>query len=85
MWALPHDSVGGIAIACAESWFASVFVEMGTLYCKNGKPKKGMAVSPAAHEKAWVKETGSTSRVGSPAEDLEQYANALAVIAGVED
>lgn len=47
--------------------------------------QKGDGVSPAAHEKAWDREPALRAELEALRKDLEQYANALAEIAGVND
>jgi hypothetical protein len=47
--------------------------------------QKAVGVSPQAHEKAWDKELIARGELDALRQDLEQYSNALAKIAGVTE
>jgi hypothetical protein len=79
-----HDSVGGIAIAVLNHGLRP-FLSRWHPLLQEWEAQKGDGVSPAAHEKAWVREPALRAELEALRKDLEQYANALAEIAGVND
>ena len=77
-----HDSVGGIAIAVLNNGLRPFLSKWHPLLLE-WEEKRPDEVSPKAHEKAWDAETSVRSELDSLRGNLERYANALAVIAGV--
>ena len=77
-----HDSVGGIAIAVLNNGLRPFLSKWHPLLLEWEEGKED-GVSPQAHEKAWSQETIVRSDLNSLRQGLEQYANALAEIAGV--
>lgn len=79
-----HDSVGGIAITVLNNGLRPFLSKWHPLLMEWEEKKTGN-VSPKAHENAWEKETIIRGELDSLRQELEQYANALAEIAGVAE
>ena len=79
-----HDSVGGIAIAVLNNGLRPFLSKWHPLL-QEWEEKKPNGVSPQVHEKAWDKELVVRGELDALRSDLEQYANALAEIAGVAE
>jgi len=79
-----HDSVGGIAIAVLNNGLRP-FLSRWHPQLQAWEVKKADGISPQVHEKAWEQEPALRSELETLRRDLEQYANALAKIAGVKD
>lgn len=79
-----HDSVGGIAIAVLNVGLRPFLSKWHPLL-QTWEAKKPNGVSPQVHEKAWEHESTLRSELEFLRRDLEQYANALAAIAGVDN
>ena len=77
-----HDSVGGIAIAVLNNGLRP-FMSKWHPQLLEWEAKKADGVSALAHEKAWEHEATVRGELEALRQDLEQYANALAKIAGV--
>ncbi|MBE9061660.1 hypothetical protein [cf. Phormidesmis sp. LEGE 11477] len=77
-----HNSVGGIAIAVLNNGLRPFLSKWHPLL-QEWEGQKPDGTSPQAHEKAWDKEIVARGELDSLRKDLEQYANALAEIAGV--
>lgn len=75
---------GGIAIAVLNNGLRP-FLSRWHPLLQEWEAQKGDGVSPAAHEKAWDREPALRAELEALRKDLEQYANALAEIAGVND
>ncbi|HHP7246026.1 MAG TPA: hypothetical protein ACFE0H_15200 [Elainellaceae cyanobacterium] len=78
-----HDSVGGIAIAVLNNGLRPFLSKWHPLL-QEWEAKKTPDLSPQAHEKAWDQEPVLRSELETLRGNLEQYANALADIAGVK-
>lgn len=78
-----HDSVGGIAITVLNNGLRPFLTKWHPVL-QAWEAKRSESVSPAAHEKAWTMESPLRAELESLQKDLEQYANALAEIAGVD-
>ena len=79
-----HDSVGGIAIAVLNNGLRPFLSKWHPLL-QEWEEKKPNGVSPQVHERAWDKEIIVRGELDALRGDLEQYANALAEIAGVAE
>ncbi|MGC1307225.1 MAG: hypothetical protein WA885_08355 [Phormidesmis sp.] len=79
-----HDSVGGIAIAVLNNGLRPFLSKWHPLLLE-WEEKKPNGTSPQAHEKAWDKEIIVRGELDVLRGDLEQYANALAEIAGIAE
>ena len=77
-----RDSVGGIAIAVLNNGLRPFLSKWHPLL-QEWEEQKPDGTSPQAHEKAWDKEIIARGELDLLRKDLEQYANALAEIAGV--
>lgn len=77
-----HDSVGGIAIAVLNKGLRPFLSKWHPLL-QEWEAKKASGISPQSHEKAWEHEPELRQELETLRGDLEQYANALADIAGV--
>lgn len=77
-----HDSVGGIAIAVLNNGLRPFLSKWHPLL-QEWEGQKPDGASPQAHERTWDKEIIARGELDSLRKDLEQYANALAEIAGV--
>lgn len=77
-----RDSVGGIAIAVLNNGLRPFLSKWHPLLL-DWEGQKADGVSPQIHEKAWSQEIIMRGELNSLHQDLEQYANALADIAGV--
>ncbi|MFE4108377.1 hypothetical protein [Almyronema epifaneia] len=78
-----HDSVGGIAIAVLNNGLRP-FLSKWHPTLQAWESKKTLDVSAQAHEKSWEQEPALRRELEALRTNLEQYANALAKIAGVE-
>ena len=79
-----HDSVGGIAITVLNNGLRPFLSKWHPLLLTWEETKKNN-VSPQAHEKAWDKELIVRGELDTLRQDLSQYADALGVIAGVNE
>lgn len=77
-----HNSVGGIAIAVLNNGLRPFLSKWHPLLV-DWEEQKADGVSSKTHEKAWNEEIIVRSELDSLRQDLEQYAKALAEIAGV--
>lgn len=77
-----HDSVGGIAIAVLNNGLRP-FLSKWHPQLQEWEAKQAAVISVQTHEKAWDKEPALRAELEALRKDLEQYANALAKIAGV--
>lgn len=78
-----HDSVGGIAIAVLNNGLRP-FLSKWHPRLQAWEATKAADVSPQVHEKDWEQESILRSELSTLRGELEQYATALAAIAGVE-
>jgi len=78
-----RDSVGGIAIAVLNNGLRPFLSKWHPLL-QEWEVTKAPGVSVQTHEKAWEQEVQLRSELESLRQDLEQYANSLADIAGVK-
>ncbi|MEH2191664.1 MAG: hypothetical protein V7K98_03235 [Nostoc sp.] len=78
-----RESVGGIAIAVLNRGLRPVLSKWHPLL-QAWEAQRSLDVSPKKHEQDWEKEAQFRSELELLREDLEQYAVALAVIAGVD-
>ncbi len=78
-----RDSVGGIAIAVLNNGLRPFLSKWHPLL-QEWEETKAAGVSVQTHEKAWEQEVQLRSELESLRQDLEQYANSLADIAGVK-
>lgn len=78
------DSVGGIAIAVLNNGLRPFLAKWHPLLqtCEAERPPN---LSPKEHEQKWSEKSKLREELESLRKDLEQYANALAVIAGVKE
>ena len=79
-----HDSVGGIAIAALNVGLRPFLSKWHPLL-QTWEVRKPKGVSSKSHEKAWEHESTLRGELESLREDLSQYTNALAAIAGVDN
>lgn len=79
-----HDSVGGIAIAVLNNGLRPFLAKWHPLL-QTWEAQRPQQLSSKEHECNWSEETKLREELESLRKDLEQYANALAVIAGVND
>ncbi len=78
-----HDSVGGIAIAVLNNGLRP-FLSRWHPMLQAWETARPMGVSPQDHEKNWEQEPALRRELEALRGDLEQYAKALAAIAGIE-
>ncbi|TVP68105.1 MAG: hypothetical protein EA342_07110 [Leptolyngbya sp. LCM1.Bin17] len=78
-----HDSVGGIAIAVLNNGLRP-FLAKWHPRLQAWEVQKPAALSFKEHEKNWPEESTLYSELDSLRQGLEQYAKALATIAGVD-
>jgi hypothetical protein len=78
-----RDSVGGIAIAVLNNGLRPMLSKWHPLL-QTWESKCPADLSPIEHEKAWAEEPALRNDIATLRRDLEQYANALAEIAGVK-
>ena len=79
-----HESVGGIAISVLNNGLRPFLAKWHPLLLEWEEQKAGN-VSPKAHEKAWDKELIVRDELDDLRQKLSQYADALRVIAGVNN
>ncbi|WP_026735259.1 hypothetical protein [Fischerella sp. PCC 9605] len=79
-----RDSVGGIAIAVLNRGLRPFLSKWHPLL-QAWEAKRPLGMSPKEHEQSWSEEPKLRSELEVLRAGLEQYANALAVIAGVEE
>ncbi len=77
------DSVGGIAIAVLNNGLRP-FLSKWHPRLQNWEARRTAEQSIKEHEKVWVEEAQIRQELETLRKDLEQYATALAVIAGVK-
>ncbi|MEB3359748.1 MAG: hypothetical protein VKK04_23685 [Synechococcales bacterium] len=78
-----HDSVGGIAIAVLNQGLRP-FLSKWHPRLQEWEAQRPDRVSPQIHEKTWPRESELRTELEALRQDLEQYADALAEIAGVK-
>lgn len=78
------NSVGGIAIAVLNKGIRPFLAEWHPKLQVH-EAQRPPHLSPKEHEQQWSEEPQLLSKLAELRGELEQYANALAVIAGVED
>ncbi|MDZ8068543.1 MAG: hypothetical protein RMY64_23415 [Nostoc sp. DedQUE08] len=79
-----YDSVGGIAIAVLNNGLRPFLSKWHPLL-QTWEAQRPPHQSPKEHECNWSEEPKLRDELESLRKDLEQYANALAVIAGVKE
>lgn len=79
-----RESVGGIAIAVLNNGLRPFLAKWHPLL-QTWEAQKPSDKSPKEHEQNWASEPKLRTELQFLRKDLEQYANALAVIAGVEE
>ncbi len=79
-----HDSVGGIAIAVLNNGLRPFLSKWHPLL-QDWEEQKADGLSPQVHEKAWDKDIVVRGELDALRADLEQYAEALSVIAGLKE
>ena len=79
-----HDSVGGIAIAVLNNGLRPFLSKWHPLL-QTWEVQRPPHLSPREHERNWFEEPKLRGELESLRKDLELYANALAVIAGVKE
>lgn len=79
-----HDSVGGIAIAVLNNGLRPFLANWHPLL-QTWEAQRPPGKSPKEHERNWSEEPKLRAELESLRKDLELYANALAVIAGVQE
>ncbi len=79
-----HDSVGGIAIAVLNYGLRPVLAKWHPLL-QTWEAQRPPHLSPKEHERNWSEEPKLRVELELLRRDLEQYADALAVIAGVKE
>lgn len=77
-----RESVGGISIAVLNNGLRPVLSKWHPML-QEWEVTKVAGVSASAHEKAWSEEAALRKELNKLREDLQEYANALAEIAGV--
>jgi hypothetical protein len=78
-----HDSVGGIAIAVLNNGLRLFLAKWHPLL-QTWEAQRPPHLSPKEHEQNWSEEAKLRQELELLRKDLEQYANALAIIAGVK-
>ncbi|RAM51081.1 MAG: hypothetical protein C6Y22_11900 [Hapalosiphonaceae cyanobacterium JJU2] len=79
-----HDSVGGIAIAVLNYGLRPVLAKWHPIL-QTWEAQRPPHLSPQEHERNWSEEPKLRVELELLRRDLEQYADALAVIAGVKE
>jgi hypothetical protein len=79
-----HDSVGGIAIAVLNNGLRPFLAKWHPLL-QAWEAQRSPELSPKEHEQNWSEEPTLLAELESLRKELEQYANALAIIAGVKE
>lgn len=79
-----HDSVGGIAIAVLTDGLRP-FLAKWHPRLQAWEAQRPPHLSPKEHEQQWSEEPKLRAELESLRKELEQYANALAIIAGVKE
>ncbi|MDZ7960725.1 MAG: hypothetical protein RMY34_23060 [Aulosira sp. DedQUE10] len=79
-----HDSVGGIAIAVLNNGLRPVLAKWHPIL-QTWEAQRQSDVSPKDHERKWSEEANLRTELEALRQDLEQYAHALAIIAGVKE
>jgi hypothetical protein len=77
-----RESVGGISIAVLNNGLRPVLSKWHPML-QEWEVTKVAGVSASGHEKAWSEEPALRKELNKLREDLQEYANALAEIAGV--
>ncbi|MHC5595512.1 MAG: hypothetical protein ACYTXC_06035, partial [Nostoc sp.] len=77
-----RDSVGGIAIAVLNNGLRPFLAKWHPLL-QAWEARRPLGVSPKEHEQSWSEEPTARRELEALRVDLEQYAQALATIAGV--
>jgi hypothetical protein len=78
------NSVGGIAIAVLNNGLRPFLAKWHPLL-QAWEARRPVGVSPKEHEVIWSEEATLRSELAALRSGLEEYANDLAVIAGVEE
>jgi hypothetical protein len=79
---ISHNSVGGIAITVLNKGIRPLLAKWHPLL-QTWESQRPPHLSPKAHEQNWSEEKNIRNELELLRKDLEQYANALATIAGV--
>lgn len=79
-----YESVGGIAIAVLNKGLRPFLAKWHPLL-QAWEAQRPVQVNPKEHEQNWTEEPKLRSELESLRQELEQYANALATIAGVKE
>lgn len=79
-----HDSVGGIAIAVLNNGLRPVLAKWHPIL-QTWEAQRQPNVSPKEHERNWPEEGNLRAELEALRQDLQEYANALAIIAGVKE
>jgi hypothetical protein len=79
-----HDSVGGIAIAVLNNGLRPVLAKWHPIL-QTWEAQRPPHLSPKDHERNWSEEKQLRAELEALRLDLEQYAHALAIIAGVQE
>lgn len=79
-----RESVGGIAIAALNNGLRPFLAKWYPLL-QTWEAQRPPQVSPKEHERNWPEETKFRDELESLRRDLEEYADALAIIAGVNE
>lgn len=79
-----HNSVGGIAIAVLNNGLRPFLAKWHPLL-QTWESQRPPHQSPKEHECKWSEEPKLRAELESLRENLEQYANALAIIAGINE
>ncbi|MBD2743228.1 hypothetical protein [Coleofasciculus sp. FACHB-1120] len=79
-----HDSVGGIAIAVLNNGLRPFLAKWHPLL-QAWEAQRPTQLSPKEDEQNWPEEHKLRAELESLRKELEQYANALAIITGVND
>lgn len=80
---ISRESVGGIAIAVLNKGLRP-FLSKWHPALQAWEIQRPSNISPKEHEQNWIEETQLRSELKLLSKDLEQYANALAEIVGIE-
>ncbi|AFY33663.1 hypothetical protein [Calothrix sp. PCC 7507] len=77
-----HDSVGGIAIAVLNNGLRPILAKWHPIL-QTWEAQRPTDVSPQHHEREWSEERKLRAELETLRQDLQEYAIALAIIAGV--
>ncbi len=79
-----RSSVGGIAIAVLNKGLRP-FLSKWHPMLQAWEVQRSVGVSPQNHEKCWEQEPQLRQELARLSQELEQYADALAIVIGIED